>query len=138
SHAGSFGWGSSIRHSQLSLESVDNSYMLFTMRRGFVFLGLFLMVPVVVALRGMKAFAAGKLPTHWIPLAVGIASIIGIMAAMYTVWFGFVYSVLWVIMIGLTTSMSDVLIFGPPTARPASQPQTRGFAPQGFAMTRGA
>jgi hypothetical protein len=38
STAGLFGYGNTIRHSQLALESVDNSYMLFTMRRGFVYL----------------------------------------------------------------------------------------------------
>src|SRR5438034_457437 len=109
STSGLFGWGNTIRHSQLALESVDNSYMLFTMRRGFVFLVLFLMIPVVVAIRSMRAFWRARLTTQWMPLAVGVSAILGIMAAMYTVWFGFAYSVMWVVMIGVTMSMCDVL-----------------------------
>ena len=59
---GLFGWGNTIRHSQLALESVDNSYMLFTMRRGFVFLSMFLMIPVIMALRAMRAFQTRQIP----------------------------------------------------------------------------
>src|SRR5581483_10484415 len=95
-NTGLFGWGNTIRHSQLALESVDNSYMLFTMRRGFVFLSLFLMIPVVTALRAMKCFKRCKSEMQALPLAVGVSVILGIMAAMFTVWFGFAYSVMWV------------------------------------------
>jgi hypothetical protein len=109
STAGLFGWGTTIRHSQLALESVDNSYMLFTMRRGFVFLILFLSLPVSLALRSIKAFKNARHKMQALPLAVALASILGIMTAMYTVWFGFAYSVLWMIMIGLASSMMDVL-----------------------------
>jgi hypothetical protein len=138
STAGLFGWGNTIRHSQLALESVDNSYMLFTMRRGFVFLILFLSIPVVVAIRSMRAFWRARLTTQWIPLAVGVSAILGIMGAMYTVWFGFAYSVLWMVMIGVTMSMCDVLIYGPPASRTA--PASRQYAPprRGFAVATGA
>jgi len=136
---GLFGWGNTIRHSQLALESVDNSYMLFTMRRGFVFLGLFLMIPVVMALRASKAFRNARVPAQWVPLAVGVSAVLGIMAAMYTVWFGFAYSVLWMIMLGLVTSMSDVLIGGAPVARRGFEPVMRRprFA-RPMAMAQGA
>jgi hypothetical protein len=125
---GLFGWGNTIRHSQLALESVDNSYMLFTMRRGFAFVTLFFMIPVVMALRAMKAFRRAAIPTHWIPLAAGVATVLGVMAAMYTVWFGFAYSVLWMILIGLVMSMCDVLIGVAPQVRQGTQPAMR----QGF------
>ena len=121
-NTGLFGWGTTIRHSQLALESVDNSYMLFTMRRGFLFLALFLSIPVVMALRATKAFRRAPSRAQWIPLAVGVSAVLGIMAAMYTVWFGFAYSVLWTIMVGIVTSMCDVLIGATPPAR-------RGFEP---------
>ena len=112
--------------------------MLFTMRRGFAFLALFLSIPVVTALRAMKAFARAPAQTQWLPLGVGVAAVLGIMAAMYTVWFGFAYSVMWVVMIGVTMSMCDVLIFGAPANRTAAA--ARQFAPQqrGFAMATGA
>jgi hypothetical protein len=132
STAGLFGYGNTIRHSQLALESVDNSYMLFTMRRGWVFIALFLMVPVVLALRAMRAFGRAKLKEQWMPLAVGVSVILGIMTAMYTVWFGFAYSVMWTMMIGLVTSMCDVLVHGaPPTARAAPMQMPQPYlAPQ--------
>jgi hypothetical protein len=126
SRAGMFGWGNTIRHSQLALESVDNSYMLFTMRRGFVFLTLFLMIPVVTALRAMKCFKRCKSEMQALPLAIGVSVILGIMAAMFTVWFGFAYSVMWVMMIGITHSMCDAILYGPPRGV-AAQP-SNGYA----------
>ena len=129
STAGLFGWGNTIRHSQLALESVDNSYILFTMRRGFVFLILFLMLPVSLAIRSVKAFRNATFKQQALPLAVALASVLGIMTAMYTVWFGFAYSVLWTIMVALAASMMDVL-------RGEIPSQRRGFEPairqQGF------
>lgn len=138
SGSGLFGWGNTIRHSQLALESVDNSYMLFTMRRGFVFVTMFLLIPVVMALRAMRAFGRAQQRAQWLPLAVGVSAILGIMAAMYTVWFGFAYSVMWVMMIGLTMSMCDVLIYGPAASKAAAS--ARAFIPsrRDFAMVQGA
>ena len=118
--SGLFGYGNTIRHSQLNLDSVDNSYMLFTMRRGFAFLVLFLCVPILIAWRGVKAFRRAPHPMQRLPLAIAVSGCMGIMVAMYTVWFGFVYSVLWTILIGLTMSMMDVLIHGAPTVAAAS------------------
>jgi hypothetical protein len=99
---------------------------------------LFLSIPVVVAIRSMRAFWRARLTTQWIPLAVGVSAILGIMGAMYTVWFGFAYSVLWMVMIGVTMSMCDVLIYGPPASRTA--PASRQYAPprRGFAVATGA
>jgi hypothetical protein len=137
---GLFGWGNTIRHSQLALESVDNSYMLFTMRRGFVFLSMFLMIPVIMALRAMRAFRRARFQAQWMPLAIGVSAVLGIMAAMYTVWFGFAYSVLWEMMVGMTMSMCDVLLIGPPAAaqrgaQPAMREPSYG---RPLAMARGA
>jgi hypothetical protein len=139
SRAGLFGWGNTIRHSDLALESVDNSYMLSTMRRGFVYLFLFLMIPVVLAIRSIKAFRRARFRAQVLPLAAGLSIVIGIMAAMYTVWFGFAYSILWIMMVGLTASMMDVLIDGPPAAATAAVAGRRPtYAPSAFAMAQGA
>jgi len=137
STAGFFGWGDTIRHSQLALESVDNSYMLFTMRRGFVFMTLFLMLPVAIAVRATRAFRRAHHPALWMPLAAGVSVICGIMAAMYTVWFGFAYSVLWTMMFGLVTSMCDVLQYGPPARQAIPTMGQPVQVPRGFAMARG-
>ena len=122
--AGMFGWGNTIRHSQLALESVDNSYMLFTMRRGFVFISMFLIVGHHSSLR--DKLKRCRTDIQAVPLAIAVSVILGIMAAMFTVWFGFAYSVMWVMMIGICHSMCDALIFGAP--RTALVPQTNGYA----------
>jgi hypothetical protein len=137
STAGFFGWGNTIRHSQLALESVDNSYVLFTMRRGFVFLMLFLAVPVALGWRSRKAFANARHKMQYLPLAAALASILGIMTAMFTVWFGFAYSVLFMIMIGVANSMMDALIIGPPKGRIAPARRTVAHAPRAMAMAGG-
>ena len=93
------------------------------MRRGFMYLGLFLMIPVTLALRAMKAFRRAGARQQWMPLAAGFAAVLGIMSAMFTVWFGFAYSVLWTIMLGMVTTMTDVLI-----ASNSHAPQ-RGYQP---------
>jgi hypothetical protein len=114
SDSGYFGWGNTIRRSVLNLDSVDNSYILFTMRRGMVFLGLFLLIPVLLAWRARKAFKLIYLPQQYQPLALGLAGVLGIMVSMYTVWFGFVYSVMWMMLLAFTNSMIDVILYGAP------------------------
>lgn len=126
--SGWFGYGNTIRRSQLNLDSVDNSYILFTMRRGFAFLALFLSIPVILAWRARKAFKQIWLPQHYQPLALGIAGVLGIMVSMYTVWFGFVYSVMWMIVLAMTTSMLDVIQYGAPAKSRATQPQDVQYA----------
>src|SRR5204863_7053065 len=103
--AGALGYGNKIRKSQLDLDSVDNPYMLFIMRRGWVFLCLFLVIPVVVAIRSSIAFARAHLFAQRFPLIVAVAAVFGTMIAMYTVWFGFVYAILWMMMLAISQSM---------------------------------
>lgn len=126
--SGWFGYGNTIRRSQLNLDSVDNSYILFTMRRGYAFLSLFLAIPLVLGWRARKAFKQIWLPQHYQPLTLGIAGVLGIMVSMYTVWFGFVYSVMWMILLAMTTSMLDVIQYGAPVKSRASQPRDVQYA----------
>ena len=44
------------------------------------------------------------------PAVVGITTVLAIMVAMFTVWFGFVYSILWVITMGLVGSIIDKIL----------------------------
>jgi hypothetical protein len=113
SDAGYFGYGQTLEKSELNLESVDNSYILFTMRRGFVGLLLLLSIPVVLTLRASNVFRRYTDRAHRLPVAIAISALLGIMVAMFTVWFGFVYATLWVILLGVTHSMLDVLLLGP-------------------------
>jgi len=126
--SGYFGWGNTIRRSELNLDSVDNSYILFTMRRGFVYLSLFLSIPVILAWRARKAFKQIYLPQQYQPLALGLAGVLGIMVSMYTVWFGFVYSVMWMVLLAFTNSMIDVILYGAPKTAASQYRQDTQYA----------
>ena len=132
--AGWFGYADTLKRSQINFSSVDNSYLLFVLRRGFGYLVLFLLIPVVLTLRAGKAFGRALLPQQRFPLAVAIAVVLGTMASMYTVWFGFVYAVLWMMTLALANSMMDVLIYGPP--RQAQQPQALPRRRGGYVPSR--
>ena len=108
--AGLFGYGATIRKSQLDLDSVDNSYVLFIMRRGWVYLTLFLTLAMVFAVRASRAYAVAYTPQQRLPLTTAVAAIIGTLVAMYTVWFGFAYAALWMVMLGMSVSMLDTLL----------------------------
>ena len=108
--AGPFGFGKMLRKDQLSLDSVDNSYILFTLRYGYVYITLFLMLPITLAVRLTIALGYARSPRQRLPLAVAVGSVVGVMVSMFTVWFGFVYSVLWVIMLALASSVIDTLV----------------------------
>lgn len=124
--SGWFGYGNTIRRSMLNLDSVDNSYILFIMRRGYVFFTLFLLIPLLLAFRARKGFQRAGLPQQYQPLALAMAGVLGTMVSMYTVWFGFVYSVMWYILLALTNSMIDVLTgYAPRKVIPLSQDEQR-------------
>jgi hypothetical protein len=120
STAGFFGYGGTLDKSDLDLESVDNSYVMITMRRGFVGLSLLLALPVILTWRASKVFRRFTTRQERLPVAVAAATLLGMMVAMFTVWFGFVYATLWVILLGVTHSMLDVLLYGPASAPAAT------------------
>jgi hypothetical protein len=118
--AGAFGYGKTVGKSDLDLDSVDNSYMLFVLRRGFVYLGLILLVPLLLVLRATKVYRRCHDDRQRLPVAVAVCALLGIMVAMFTVWFGFVYATLWVILLGVAHSMMDVLNLGAPATAPTA------------------
>jgi hypothetical protein len=125
STAGYFGYGGTLSKTDLDLDSIDNSYILFTMRRGFVGLALLLSLPVVLTWRASNVFRRYHARAQRLPVAVAVSALLGIMVAMFTVWFGFAYATLWVILLGLTHSMLDVLLHGPaPFAAAQAAPPT--------------
>jgi hypothetical protein len=134
STAGAFGYGKTIKHSELNLDSVDNGYLLFTMTRGWVFLTLFLSLPLMLALRASWLYGRTQLPQHRLPVIISIAAVLGAMVAMFTVWFGFVYSFLWILMLAMGHSILDVLRYGPPQT--ATPPQILIERPRRSVMIR--
>jgi hypothetical protein len=111
--AGPWGWGDTISKDVLDLESVDNSYMLFIMRRGWAYFIVWIGLMLTIGVWGFRMMARAKSATVRIPVAAALAGIFSTFVAMYTVWFGFVYAELWVILLGMTATMSH-LILGKP------------------------
>lgn len=108
--AGVFGFGDhTLTRKELGLQSVDNSYMLFLLKRGWSGLILRLIVNVAVAALGTQLLAGARGESGRVPAAAAMAVLIGTMAAMYTVWFGFIYAILWTITVALVVSMQQVV-----------------------------
>jgi hypothetical protein len=123
--AGFFGYGNTIGQEELDLESVDNSYMLFVVRRGWLYLVFFLCMALAVAVNGTTMLMKHHMPSAIIPVAAAMAAILGTMAAMFTVWFGFIYAVLWISTVGLSVSLGQSLRVMAPAATP--MPTRFGF-----------
>ena len=105
STAGFFGYGRTVSARDMGLQSVDNGYLLFIISRGWLYFGAFVLLLFAVAATGGRAIARIADGTARTPVAAGVAGIMGIMMGMYTVFFGFVYARLFVILLGLTVSM---------------------------------
>jgi hypothetical protein len=100
------------------LKSVDNSYMQFTLTHGYVYTALWISIAIFFSWRMTTAFAAVTHPSQVFPLAVCTATVLGLMVSMYTVWAGALYTVVWVIMLGLANTLIDSVRYGVPAARP--------------------
>ena len=106
---GGFGWlghGRTVSNRDLGLESVDNAYLLFLLRQGWVYLFLLLLLGVTICLTASKRLARIDDPEARVPLAAGVAGIVGTMMGMYTVFFGFVYAKLFILLLGGVVTLS--------------------------------
>jgi len=108
--AGWFGFGKKISKDTLDLDSVDNAYLLMIMQKGWPYFLLFLSIPFVIALRTSSAFCVAPTESQRLPVMFSAAVLFAILIAMYTVFFGFVYARLLIVMLGLFSSITDVLI----------------------------
>ncbi|MDB5289186.1 MAG: hypothetical protein JWL69_427 [Phycisphaerales bacterium] len=128
--AGLLGHGRVISFNDIDLDSVDNAYVLFAMCRGWLYAGLWVAIPLVVAMRVTKAMRRFKQSqVHIFPLAVGAATVLGISFAFYWVWAGWAgepYTMLWLILIAFTMTLCDQCL---EAADQATLP-SRGFAAQ--------
>jgi hypothetical protein len=119
--AGPFGFGKALdfNDDDFDLTSVDNSYMLFTMTRGWVYTTLWVSIAVMFGVRVTVAFFKITHRSQVFPLAVSTATVLGLMVSMYTVWAGALYMVVWAIMLGLSNTLIDQVIY------PEWQPRRR-------------
>ncbi len=128
--AGPFGHGLRADFSNeadFDLVSVDNSYMQFTMTRGWVYTVLWICIGLTFAWRMGRAFAAVTNPEQVFPLAVCTAAGLGLMVSMYTVWAGALYTVVWMVLLGLGNTLADAVFDA--RAAAANRPASYGLRP---------
>ncbi len=124
--SGLWGYGAHIDAERLGIESVDNAYLLFAMRQGWVYLVLWLILPVVLGWRAAKAFRTVRRPQILTPLAVGVACVFGVMVGMYSVWSAWDFVSIWIILLGFVVTLMDMYLQAP--ARRLPPPPRRAVA----------
>jgi hypothetical protein len=91
------------------LASVDNSYLYFMMTRGWVYTALWIVVAPLFAWRAGRALQRTADRGQLFPLAAGTATVLALMVSMYTVFAGALYTVVWMIMLGLSNTLIDTV-----------------------------
>jgi hypothetical protein len=107
--AGLLGYGDSVSGKAMSLKSVDNSYLLFLIKRGWLTIITWMLLAVSIGAIGMRMLLGQRGVVGRLPPAALVAALIGTMISMYTVWFGFNYAVLWICIVGMAVSMRQIL-----------------------------
>ncbi|MEM6561567.1 MAG: hypothetical protein AAF656_08185, partial [Planctomycetota bacterium] len=121
--SGPLGAGENFKFEDLFMNSIDNAYLLMLLQQGWVYLLIFLALPFLLALDVGRALQGVPATDARLPLIVSFSALVAMMAGMYTVWFGFAYASVWMVMLGLTTSMAHFV-----------QDRAAVTAPQGFAV----
>ncbi len=111
--------------------SIDNSYMLFAMQFGWIYLIQWLILGLVIGYTGTRAMSAAQSPSERRPIAAAMGGIIAIFGAMFTVYYGFVYAIIIVCFFGCLSTMTQLLTNrgqNPLSASiPYASPMQRGF-----------
>jgi hypothetical protein len=97
----------------LDLESVDNAYMLFLIVRGYIYSGMWAVIPLLVSFRACMVLHRNKRKEFIFPIAIGAGSSIGISFAFYFVWAGWnpePYTILWLTATAFTMAACDVCV----------------------------
>jgi len=131
--AGPFGFGKMMQvdeNEEFNLASVDNTYMQFTMTRGWVYTALWISIGILMSIRSTIGFSKITNQSQVLPLAVATSTVLGLMVAMYTVWGGAVYVIVWAVMLGLCNTLIDMIKES--AAMPRTLPVRPGM-PQMFA-----
>lgn len=105
------------------LNSLDNAYLLFIIRQGWLYFAGFLLLLTAVNIYGGMAMGQVRNGIARTPVAAGVGGLIGTMLGMYTVFFGFVYARLFVILLGLTVTMCQMVF------QRTAQARSHDFAP---------
>lgn len=108
------------------IKSVDNAFLLMTMQRGWPYFAIFMCIPFAIGAMTAKVWRVAPLESQRVPVMIAVAVLFSILLAMYTIFFGFVYSHLWLGMLGLFASLCDTLLGRAPVAPPMNVADPRG------------
>ncbi|MGC4031247.1 MAG: hypothetical protein QM754_05805 [Tepidisphaeraceae bacterium] len=128
--AGAFGMGTGADVSKVGVGSVDNSFLLFMIQFGWVFVALWLLMLFVAAWKGTQLLSRASTTSERLPAAAMVAGVIAITASMYTVYYGFCYANLFTALIGMVAGMWQMMN----APRPAAVSLHGGVPPHGYAM----
>ncbi|HEY0008695.1 MAG TPA: hypothetical protein VGB55_08230, partial [Tepidisphaeraceae bacterium] len=103
------------------------AYILFILQNGWIHLAMWIILALVVGYKGIQLLGKANTPSERIPVAAALAGTIAIFFAMYTVFYGFVYAVLFCVMIGMLGTMTQLFSQRYASAVPVAG--ARGFAP---------
>ena len=131
--SGWFGYAKTLDVTKIGVGSVDNSYLLFIMTTGWFSLAMWAVFMFVVVGTGAIAMKHARTASERLPLAAAIGGTMAVFFAMYTVFFGFAYSILICIVWGFIGTMYQMLV----KPRPATAAVPGGYAPQGFPVMMG-
>lgn len=107
STAGLFGWGFRLDEVLPERGSTDNAYLLILIREGWVALVLWLALPVCLATLASTGLRKTRSRTHAHAILAGFSAVVGIMISMFTVFFGFIYASLLLIVVALTVNTAQ-------------------------------
>ena len=125
--AGWFGHGDGWDvYEEFGLLSIDNSYMLFIIDDGWGYLALFALFGLGLCFQATRAALRVESGPARAPLAAGVGGIVGTMMGMYTVFFGFVYSQLFIVLAGVTASIIQQVFERTGAAQPYVPPAQLG------------
>ncbi len=120
--AGLLGWGREVDIGDL--KSIDNAYLLIAITRGWIALGLWLALPVCLAVLVTRSVRRPQPRANVQAILCGFCAAVGTMVAMFTVWFGFAYASLFMVVLGLTVNAMQAVPVprrSRAKARPAAQ-----------------
>ena len=79
------------------------------MTRGWVYTALWLSIAVLFAGRVGRALSRVTERAQLLPLCICAATVLGLMVSMYTVFAGSLYTIVWMVMLGLSNTLIDAV-----------------------------
>lgn len=130
--AGLFGEGQYVDVTGIGTESIDNAYILFVLQHGYFHLAGWAILAIGIGMKGKRALSLCRTPSERYPVAAVLALLVATLIAMFTVYYGFLYSLIFLVLLGMFSSMTQMLQERETAqaAIPYARPVPSGIVPQ--------